>query len=176
MFEHPQIGLDTQCFSYLIDAMMGVDRPVDTLSSQRIALLRIYLYLPGTFWITETVQKECSAIRNPLRVDLHHSFTQSLFGVLSSTNQSAVLTRAAILSSVHTGKNDCQILSEAEDVGHIVLLTFDKKFVKRLSFETGIKIVEPLQYWTELGIPQGIEPNKVPSFDNPLSKQSWWRW
>ncbi len=44
-----EIGLDSQCLSYFIDALEGVAALTDALAEQKVALVR--LYTPGTLWI-----------------------------------------------------------------------------------------------------------------------------
>ncbi len=50
-----EIGLDSQCLTYLISALEGVAAPSDSLAEQKVALVRLYLYTPGTVWVTPTV-------------------------------------------------------------------------------------------------------------------------
>lgn len=173
---HPQLGLDTQCYSYLIDGISGVSKPTDNLGPQRIALLRLYLYLPGTLWITKTVAEECARIRTTTRAEFHQSFSQTLFGELPLRNRAAIWVRELELAPFHKGANDCRILGEAEDVEHTVLLTFDTKFIRDLASRTTINLIQPESYWVSLAIPPGTEPDKFPAADNPLSQQVWWRW
>lgn len=173
---HPQLGLDTQCYSYLIDGMSGVLCPTDNLGPQRIALLRLYIYLPGALWITKTVSEECARIRNTTRAQFHQSFSQTLFGELPLRNPVAIRKREFELAPFHKGKNDCRILGEAEDVGHTVLLTFDAKFIRDLTSRTTIRLIQPEAYWVSLAIPSGKKPDKLPAVENPLSLQTWWRW
>lgn len=173
---HRQIGLDTQCYSYLIDGMSGVLSPTDSLGSQRIALLRLFIYLPGTLWITETVSEECARIRNTTRAQLHQSFSQTIFGELPLRNTVAIRERKLELEAFHKGENDCRILAEAEDVGHTVLLTFDTKFIRHLASRTPIQIIQPESYWASLALPSRAEPDKLPAVENPLSHQTWWQW
>jgi len=173
---HPQLGLDTQCYSYLIDGMSGVSKPNDNLAPQRIALLRLYLYLPGTLWITKTVAEECARIRSTTRAQLHQSFSQTIFGELPLRNPAAIRERELELVAIHKGENDCRILGEAEDVGHTVLLTFDTKFIRDLASRTTIRLIQPESYWVSLAIPSGAKPNNLPAVENPLSHQTWWRW
>jgi hypothetical protein len=172
----PQLGLDTQCYSYLIDGISGVSRPTGSLGAQRIALLRLYIYLPGTLWITKTVAEECARIRNTTRAQLHQSFSQTLFGELPLRNPAAIRGRELELAPFHKGANDCRILGEAEDVGHTVLLTFDTKFIRDLASRTTIRLFQPESYWVSLAIPSGVEPDKLPVAENPLAHQAWWRW
>lgn len=173
---HIRVGIDSQCLSYLIDAFSAVGSPTDTLAAQKIALARLFFYLPGTLWVTPTVAVECAKIRNTERAELHASFIAVLFCELPVTDTKATEERSQNLLKLHSGLNDCRIVAEAEYVGFDVLLTFDSKMVKRLSGSSTVKLLEPLTYWKLLAIPQGAKPDKTPHETNPLTEQSWWRW
>ena len=56
------VGLDSQCFSYLLDALEGVSEPTDALADERKALVRTYFYSPGTFSLLPQVRAECDRI------------------------------------------------------------------------------------------------------------------
>jgi len=171
-----QIGVDSQCLSYVIDAFSGISMPTDTLAPQRIALVRIFFYLPGTLWVTPTVTNECALIRNVSRAELHASFIRVLFGELPLRNLSRVEARKAFLAQYHLGTNDCAIVAEAEDAGHSVFLSFDSTLRRRLSPYTSVQLLEPAQCWDALSIPHGAKPDKVPHPTNPLAPEAWWRW
>jgi hypothetical protein len=49
-----EIGLDSQCLTYLISALENVAAPTDRLAEQKVSLVRLYLYTPGTVWVTPT--------------------------------------------------------------------------------------------------------------------------
>ena len=170
-----QIGVDSQCLSYVIDAFSSVAAPTDSLAAQKLALVRLYFYLPGTLWVTPTVTAECAQIRNVDRAELHAGFIRTLFGEMPVRDSTAVSLRAAELGQFHTGSNDCLIVSEAEQVGHLVLLSFDSTLVRRLAPRTAMKLSEPSDYWNGLSIPRGAKPDKVPHPTNPLSAEEWWR-
>jgi hypothetical protein len=172
-----QLGIDSQCLSYVIDAMAGISEPSDSLAVQKLALVRLFFHLPDTLWVTPTVTLECARIRNTDRAALHASFIRVLFGELQIKKQQSVNARAADLRRHHSGENDCTILAEAEDVGHNVLLTFDTNFVRHLaSHAAGVELLQPAEYWEHLALPRGSTPDKVPHSMNPLSAESWWRW
>lgn len=44
------VGLDSNCLSYVIQSMEGVTEPKGDLAEQKVALVRLYLYTPGTLW------------------------------------------------------------------------------------------------------------------------------
>jgi hypothetical protein len=171
-----QIGIDSQCLSYVIDAFAGISPPTDALAIQKLALVRLFFYLPGTLWVTPTVTVECAGIRNVDRAELHESFIRVLFGEMPLRDSSSVNSRTEFLKQHHTGENDCSIVAEAEDVGHSVLLSFDSTLVRRLTPYTTVKLTEPYQYWEELSLPRGAKADKVPHFTNPLLSENWWRW
>ena len=85
-----QLGIDSQCLSYVIDAMAGISEPSDSLAVQKLALVRLFFHLPDTLWVTPTVTLECARIRNTDWAALHASFIRVLFGELQSkkNNQS----------------------------------------------------------------------------------------
>jgi predicted nucleic acid-binding protein len=171
-----EIGLDSQCLSYLLDALEGVAAPTDALAEQKIALVRLYLYTPGTLWVTPTVRTEFSRIRDPARRGIHENWTSVLFGVRPLSSPDAVERRAAELVKHHGDADDRRILAEAEDVGFATLLTFDNDFVKHLSSRTRLNLIRPAQLWATLAISNGAPPQKVPTLANPLASETWWRW
>ena len=171
-----EVALDSQCLSYLIDALEGIGPLIDALADQKVALVRLYLYTPGTLWVTPTVQTEFLRIRDPARRGSHQSWTSVLFGVYPLNNPAAVQHRAASLLKFHADADDCTILSEAEDVGFGTLLTFDDDFVKHLSSHAMLQLTRPVQFWAALAIPKGASPQKVPTLGNPLATQTWRRW
>lgn len=172
-----QVGIDSQCLSYFIDAMASTTLPTDSLAPQKIALTRLFFYLPDTLWVTPTVTEECAQIRNAERASLHQSFISVLCGEKQLRNASEVKLRTSYLMQHHSGPNDCLILAEGEDVGHDVLLSFDSNFIRRLSpYSPKVELIRPKDYWNSLHIPHGVKPNKIPHSTNPLALQDWWRW
>ena len=173
----PHVGLDSQCLSYLLDAIAGISEPSDDLADEKIALLRSWFYKPGTFVLTETVITEVSQIRSIDRRELHESFISTLFIDYPVRDLAAVQSRALQFKASHPKLNDCRILAEAEELGLDFVLTYDQDFWKRLSNSSGItKLMKPSDYWVSLGIQKGAKPVTVPHHTNPLSEQSWWRW
>jgi predicted nucleic acid-binding protein len=124
-----KIGLDSQCLTYLISALEGVAAPTDSLAEQKVALVRLYLYTPGTLWVTPTVEREFLRIRNEERRATHVSWTSVLFGVRLITDVARVEQRAASLQQVHPDIDDRTVLAEAEDIGFATLASFDTDFV-----------------------------------------------
>ncbi len=128
-----ELGLDSNCLSYLIDAMEGVAEPTDDLAEQKVALVRLYHYTPGTLWTLPTVKEEFLRIADPMRRARHDSWTNVLFGVRPVSDPGAVAMRAAELKHLHRPLKDRTVLAEAEDIGLSALLSFDARFVRRLA-------------------------------------------
>lgn len=163
--------------SYLIDAMAGVSEPTDALTCERKALLRLYLYLPGTLYVTPTVLTECAAIRNTDRRELHASFCNVLFDEMQVEDEDQVSSAATSFSVHHSGTNDCKILAEAVHGRLQVLATYDGDFISHLrSKVNGIKLDRPSTIWESMNIPRGAKPDKKPHHTNSLSNEGWWRW
>jgi hypothetical protein len=171
-----EIGLDSQCLTYLISALEGVAAPTDSLAEQKVALARLYLYTPGTVWVSPTVEREFLRIRDEARRTSHVNWTSVLFGVRPLNDGAAVEGRAATLGSFHADLDDRLVLAESEDIGFATLLSFDTRFVNRLSHHARLLLTEPAAFWASLGIPRGATPDKVPAFGNPLAAETWWRW
>lgn len=173
----PRVGLDSQCLSYLLDAIVGISEPTDLIAEEKKALTRSWFYKPGTFVLTETVISEVSRIRNVDRREFHESFIRTLFLDYPVRDLAAVRMRAAQFEVYHQKPCDCRILAEAEELSLDFLLTYDHEFWKRLSMVSDkTKLMKPLAYWASCGIPKDSEPVTVPHHTNPLSVQSWWRW
>ena len=171
-----QVGLDTQCFSYLLDAIAGIEMPTDALAPQKVALLRTWFYQPGTFILSETVISEVARIRHLERRELHESFVRTLFLDYPVRSLATVEARATELIEIHPGPSDCRIFAEAEDLELDFLITYDHAFWKRISgINSKTKLRKPLEYWESLEIPKGAQPVTVPHHTNPLSQQEWWR-
>lgn len=173
----PQVGLDSQCLSYLLDAIAGIGEPKDILAAEKKALLRSWFYRPGTFTLTQTVISEVGRIPNVDRRKNHESFIRTLFNDPQVVNTTHVHDRSTQFQLTHPKPRDCQILAEAEELGLEILLTYDHDFWKRLhGISPTTKLIKPSVYWTALNVPRGVEPRTVPHPTNPLSQQSWWRW
>jgi hypothetical protein len=171
-----EIGLDSNCVSYVIAAMEGIGEPTDSLAAQKVALVRLYLYTPGTLWTLPTVQEEFSRIRDEPRRSSHESWTSVLFGVRRVNDPAAVERRASELEPLHRPRGDRMVLAEAEDIGFAALLSFDTKFVQRLARHAKLNLATPASLWDTLGIPRGAAPVHLPREANPLAAPTWWRW
>ena len=102
--KNQNVGIDSQCLSYLIDAVVDVEEPVDPLAEEKKSLIRTWFYLPGTFYVSETVVKECSKIRNSERRELHDRFIVPLFIDAPVRNSSAVEKQTAKYMERHAEK------------------------------------------------------------------------
>jgi hypothetical protein len=174
-----EIALDSNCLSYVIEAMEGVAEPTgptDDLAEQKVALVRLFLYTHGTLWTLPTGKEEFSHITDSARRARHESWTSVLFGVRPVSDPGVVRKRAAELETLHRPLGDRIVLAEAEDIGFSALLSFDAKFVRRLAPHSTLKLSSPAPYWESLGVPRGAPPVHVPHETNPLAAEKWWRW
>jgi len=171
-----RVGLDSQCFSYLLDALEGVRDPMDSLAEERKALVRIWLYTPGTFYLTDMVIRESTRIRAEGRRLMHDSWRGVHFVDVPILHPKVVEQRALSLTKSHAHLADCRILAEAEDQNLQVLLTYDDAFIRRLGASSKVALTTPSGFWTELGIPRGAQPNTIPDPSNPMSQETWWHW
>lgn len=171
------IGIDSQCLSYLLDAVTEVIEPTDALAIERKALIRLWFYRPETYYVTPTVVKECEKIRDMERKQFHQSCIDSLFCDSRIRDGAYVQARTADLVRLHSRIADCQILAEAEEIGLNVLLSYDHKFLRRLGQASQVVILtSPSAYWDRLQLQPGTRPQTVPHHTNPLSAETWWRW
>jgi len=171
------IGVDSQCLSYLIDVIHDINEPSDNLASEKIALFRLYLYLPGTLFVTQTVVDECAKIRDEARKELHDNYIGVLFGEVLRQNTDSIDLRTKVLEQDHSGKNDCCILAEAEGAEFVSLLSYDDNFLKHLQgVSPNVNLCRPTEYWAQLNISKGTKPDKIPHATNPLAEQVWWKW
>lgn len=170
------VFVDSNCLTYVIEAFEGIGEPSDSLAQEKVALVRAYLYTPGTLWTTSTVNREWKDIRDPAKRARHQSWTSVLFGECHVQDPAAVALRGAEFQRTHRGLNDCMTVAEVEDVGGDVLLTFDKKLVNRLGPIAHVNLTTPARYWRALAIPRGATPCQIPRYDNPLAGQTWWLW
>ena len=175
--EQLKVGLDSQCLSYIIDVLVGVEEPTDPLANERKALVRAWFYrpVPWTFYVSETVVSECARIRDEDRQERHERFIDDLFENPPRYDSAAVVARATKLMEIHPKLNDCCILAEAEDLGLDTLLTYDADFRRRLAPVSRVVVTTPSAYWDGLDISRGVRPQIMPDPTNPLSRQSWWR-
>ena len=169
-------GIDSQCLTYLVTAIHGVDMPVGALSAERIALFRAFLFEETAFYVTPTVESECARIADSANRRRHLSCIGALFCRLR-VDEATVAPRAQELRKHHAGMADCRIFAEAECGGLRNLLTYDRKLVDHLGDQSAsLHLIRPLEYWNGLGIPRGTSPRWLPERSNPLHTQDWWHW
>jgi hypothetical protein len=171
-----ELALDSNCLSYVIDALEGIGEPTDALAQQKVALVQLFLYTPGTLWTLPTVKREFSRIPDPKRRAAHESWTNVLFGVRPLNHPDAVRRRADDLAGIHADEDDRMVLAEAEDIGFASLLSFDGTFLRRMAPHARLNLATPLACWQELAVPKGATPCHVPHDTNALATQTWWRW
>jgi hypothetical protein len=169
-----EVGLDSQCPSYVLDAFSGIECPTDSIADQRVALARLFFYAPAALSVTRTVVDECAEIRCVERAELHRSWISAHFGEIPVSDPAAIQERARHLEQLHRGARDCAIVAEAEAVGFDALISFDAELKRRLTGHTTVPILEPLEYWNSLGIPADASPRWAPAQTNPLLGQNWW--
>lgn len=147
------------------------------ITEEGIALIRIWLYLPGRFFITDTISKECSSISETIKLQTHSSFASHTYWGVPVKDIARTVARADELIALHGGRGDCLALAEAEDAGLDVLLTYDKRFLKLGSAsQSSVQLHRPTEYWSGLAIPKGAPLANRPTQGNPLEGQLWWRW
>jgi hypothetical protein len=153
--------------------------PNDPSANEKVAILRTFFYVDiGCFWIPPTVLKEVGEISDIQKQELHISSTRCLFPPLQVNHQgTAIFDRARSLMPPHKEWNDCSILAEAEAAGADWLLSFDKRFIDRLSCKAiGTRLAFPSEFWKAQGVPSGAHPFQSPHGSNPLSGATWWHW
>lgn len=175
MKKNIHVGLDSQCYTYLIDVMSNLSEPTDNIANQKIALFRTFLYRKEGLFLLPTVRIECERIKDIMRAQLHESWT-TLFPETQPINPSHIDKQTNEFLTFHSDADDCRILAETEDAGLSVLLSFDSKFITHLKGKTNVSIIRPLDFWISLDIPRGANLATVPRFDNPMAAQSWWKW
>jgi hypothetical protein len=174
---HLRVGLDSNCLSYLISAAMQGSADSTAIGEEGTALLRIWFYAPSRFFVTETVAKECSGIRDSQKLTAHGSFTSQTYWGVPVSRPAVVNVRTSQLCLFHAGKADCLALAEAEDSELNVLLTYDRAFLRLGQMtKTPVALRRPSEHWASLSIPKGAPLTNRPSQGNPLEGQSWWRW
>lgn len=172
-----KIGLDSNCLSYLLDAITHVSEPSGELKDERIAIVRAWFYVTGTYYVSETVISECARIRDTDRQKLHTDFITVLLFDEPARNSLVIKTRAENLLSSHRKPNDCRVLAEGEDIGLDTLLTCDYDFRTRLAGKSpDTKLVKPSDFWSSLNIPRGACPKVIPDKTHALFEEVWWRW
>jgi hypothetical protein len=182
MLEIVSIALDSDSLTYAIRAFHSVSSsPTEPCAAEKLALYRLYLYLPTPFTVGPTVESQYQRITDESWRKTHQSFCDTLLvPFVPRPDPEQVLLRARELSTSHPGENncdDCKILAECELAEMNVLLSYDNRFVNRLGPRARrVRLLRPTEYWAELAIPKGTKPDKLPHFTNPMSEADWWQW
>ncbi len=175
-----QIAIDSNMMTYLIEAMdpnYDPSRDSRVLRSERVAMLRCFLYVDQEFYLVPTVITEYQKIAKQPRYQKHrHVHYVLLHDVTWSLNVKAIARKVKLFQQYHSGPNDCQILAEVDDAKIPILLTLDPKIGNNLQSHTCVRITKASDYWSGLGIPHGAKPVKVPHITNPLGNKRWWQW
>lgn len=173
------VAIDSNCLTYIVDAMYSLERPVDNLSDQKIALLRTYLYR-DILCISATVQSEYRNIKDAFDKERHEAISSIVLGDVPEFDPNVIDDRFYFYTEFHKGKKnkmDCRILAESELGGCGYLLTYDFNYLSRLKEKTKtISMTTPVEFWSLLNVPKGTNPVRTPSTTNPLSNQTWWIW
>jgi predicted nucleic acid-binding protein len=175
-----EIAVDSNALTYLIEATSAKYDPIidsSGLATERIAMIRIFLYCGIAFIVLPSVKKEYKQILNEFWRGEHDEFTNMLLLDLPfEFNKEQLEHRSKELIVYHNKKIDCQILAEAE-MAHInFLLTCDNDFIKNLGpYAKGLIITRPSKFFDSRNIKAGSNPKVIPSPSNPLSNISWWR-
>jgi hypothetical protein len=173
-----RVALDSNCLSYLIDALSQGHEPTqdDPLREQRLALVRIMLYDEWGLYVTPMTVIECERIRSLARAQLHDSWLSSIFSELQPLDRPAIEARTLELLAHHPDADDCRVVAECEGAGIRVLLTYDYDLIENLGSRTSVRLLRPVEYWTDLKVERGAAPQSMPAHGNPLASAIWWRW
>lgn len=176
MTNNANIGLDSQCYTYLISALENLYEPRDTLSEEKKSLVRIFFYCSPTFWLSPKVIDEYKQITDPIRLQMHQNWDEGHFlnfNPLPNSNQVEKLAKD--FERDHPSYNDCTIIAEYKLYDINTVLSYDADLIKNLQ-NIGLSIIRPSEYWKSANIPKGSRPKVVPHATNPLIYQSWWHW
>jgi hypothetical protein len=173
------VSVDSNCLTFLVESLEGIEKPTDALAEQKIALARCF-YFGVPLLTTETVRREAEDIRDPVRREKHLSWMRTHFGTVPlQASPGQISQRAKHLHQFHPKVKDwkdCAALSEAEAAQFAILLSYDDRFVRQLSGKSNVRLVKPVPFWISLNIPKGTPPKWKPDHVNPLVTQSWWYW
>ncbi len=176
MTNKANIGLDSQCYTYLISALENLYEPTDIISEEKKCLVRIFFYCSLPFWLSPKVVDEYNKITDATKLQMHqswHGVHFLNFNPLPNPNKVEELTKD--FKTHHPKDNDCTIIAEYKLYGINTVLSYDADLIKNLQ-NSGLSIIRPSEYWTSTNIPKGARPQVVPHGTNPLSNQSWWHW
>ena len=172
-----KIALDSNCLSYLIDACEGKQDIDPSIGEEGLALIRIWLYLAERYYISMQVLDECLPIGDHGRRKTHLAFANATYFGIDTKDSDMVAARADEFSHFHSGKKDCRVLAEAEDMGVDILLSYDGDFINHLGKHVdGLSVMRPSAYWQSVQLPHGTVPKLRPHESNPLASETFWRW
>jgi hypothetical protein len=174
------ISIDSNSHTCLIEAVCpdyDPEKDNSGLFEERRSMIRILLYNHQPFYVLPTVQTEYKRIKNLNWMEEHEEFTKMLLlDYIQKLDNNRIAMRKKTFLYYHNKEMDCQILAEAEDARMDILLSCDKKFIKRLgSRALNVKIVKPTEYLQRLNISPGTRPIWRPAPSNPLSNKKWWQ-
>ena len=174
------VCIDSNCLTYLVDAMALGGRPTGNEAEEKIALLRIYFYRNDTLYVSPTVKAEYEKMTNKVKRQNHRGIADILLGDIQSLDPHVLESQALEYAKYHNGernKIDCRILAETELGGGNILLTYDKDFLRRLRNRThSIRMLMPSEFWSGLSYTKGIKPVTSPHPTSPLAAEAWWAW
>ncbi len=171
------IGLDSQCYTYLISALENLSEPTDTVSEEKKSLVRIFFYCSPSFWLSPKVINEYDKITDATKRQMHQSWHAGHFldfNPVPDSDEVDILVND--LKKLHPRENDCIIAAEYQLYGISTILSYDGDLIKNLKNHSHLNIIRPSEYWNNANIPRGAIPITVPHKTNPLNTQSWWRW
>jgi hypothetical protein len=158
-----------------MDSSYDPNRDASGLSSEKIAILRIYLFEGQAYYIVPTVEAEYKRIKESGRLDSHESLHEVLLlDYQWDIDADALAKRISELKIHHSKYNDCRVIAEVEQGGIKILLTCDEDMIHHLNSLTPTKLMRPTELWKELNIQPGTRPKTAPHHTNPLSKKNWW--
>jgi len=169
-----RIALDNNVLNYLVEAVNnGYDRA--TVDEERLAALRIYLYL-GNLFITPTADVESNDTNDEKKRMNLRSFTHNLLQEITIVDQvqAGVIHRRA--KTVHNKEKDCRVFSESLVSKMNVLLTFDRRMRRLNNLNLSMKVETPTQFWQRKNLPKGSAPQARPHISNPLYQNKSWEW
>ncbi|HKI73756.1 MAG TPA: hypothetical protein VJ998_03900 [Pseudomonadales bacterium] len=172
-----KIALDSNCLTYLIKACTGATDINLSTAEEGLALIRVWLYLGERYYISKKALEECQEIRDKDLREIHLAFANATYFGLEPKAPDIISARAEQFSSIHSGKGDCQVLAEAEDMGANILFSYDGDFIKNLGhYSDRVGIKRPSEYWESVQLPRGTVPKLIPHDSNPLASVTFWRW
>ncbi len=171
------IVLDSNCVTYLLDALMGSSRPADSdpLATQKVALVRILFYAPRSLAYTEALRKEIEAIPNVSRRANHLNALDVLFSELFIHDRSALESECSQLVARGINAEDARWICEAVASDAALMVTWDRALLAQAARVGEVRVQSPTNAYTTLGIGTGTQLRTQPAPNNPLSRESWWR-